>query len=336
MPMSRSFIYLRSLRSLRFYSSSHLSIAPPGGWGDFNPNLEQLDLDNVKPPKYKQPIANHFIQYKGNRKPTTSRQPVLFLHGLFGSTQNFRSAARTLSDELRRPMYAMDLRNHGASPARFPHDYETMARDVIYSIKLNKLHRVTLAGHSMGAKVAMLVALLEPSLVGKLVVIDNSPIEAPLDPLFYRQLVGLCHVERQVPPQNIKKRKDLKLPVAQKLLAKVIHPYESDPRNKMFLLSGLRTNAKTRVRVPVLQFLLHDVLAEMGKWPHELVQDCKFDGPVKIMKAKHSNFIDGNQIDHHFGPYFSNIEYEEYDTSHWLVTDAPDQFVCSMLKFIEQ
>lgn len=306
-------------------------------WGqDFNPELKRLDLHKVKPFKIKLPVTNHCICYNGRfGEPSKLKTPVVFLHGLFGSTTNFRDVSRKLSDQMHRRMYAMDLRNHGASTHRGPHDYMTMAHDVIHTLQENKLKKVILAGHSMGAKVAMLVALLEPKFVDKLVVIDNSPINQQLNPRFYRQLVGLCHVEREVPPVFPPQRKnDFKLPYLLKEADAVLKRYEPDKAQRMFLLSGLRTNGKTRMRVPVLQFLVNNVLDNMGAWPEQEVEGLRYSGPVKVMKAKHSEFIDPTQMDSQFGKYFQKIDYQEFETGHWLVSHDPSGFMESLKKFI--
>ena len=48
-----------------------------------------------------------------------------------------------------RPIYALDLRNHGLSPHSTPMTYEAMAADVHKFIQDKGLHRVALLGHSM-------------------------------------------------------------------------------------------------------------------------------------------------------------------------------------------
>ena len=46
--------------------------------------------------------------------------PIIILHGLFGSSQNWRSMAERLADRYR--VFACDLRNHGLSPWARQHD----------------------------------------------------------------------------------------------------------------------------------------------------------------------------------------------------------------------
>ena len=48
-----------------------------------------------------------------------------------------------------RPLYALDMRNHGASPQASPMTYEAMAADVGKFIMDKGLKDVSLLGHSM-------------------------------------------------------------------------------------------------------------------------------------------------------------------------------------------
>jgi len=56
---------------------------------------------------------------------------------------------RALARDLGRPVYAVDLRNHGDSPHHPNHDYVSMADDVAGFIGEHKLRNTTLIGHSM-------------------------------------------------------------------------------------------------------------------------------------------------------------------------------------------
>lgn len=48
-----------------------------------------------------------------------------------------------------RPIYALDLRNHGLSPHAMPMTYEAMASDLYKFIEDKQLRNVALLGHSM-------------------------------------------------------------------------------------------------------------------------------------------------------------------------------------------
>lgn len=99
--------------------------------------------------------------------------PVIILHGLFGSHDNWLPVARLLQDRYR--LLLPDLRNHGRSPHHDEMDYDVMAGDVHELIESLRLDSVALVGHSMGGKVAMNTALKWPESVSALVVVDIAP-----------------------------------------------------------------------------------------------------------------------------------------------------------------
>lgn len=98
---------------------------------------------------------------------------LVILHGLFGQSDNWTGIARKLSDTLK--VITLDLRNHGDSPHSEDFTYELMANDVAETCRALKINRIHLAGHSMGGKVAMVVAQKFPDLLKSLVVIDIAP-----------------------------------------------------------------------------------------------------------------------------------------------------------------
>ena len=62
-----------------------------------------------------------------------SGPPLVVLHGLFGSSGNWRGIARRLAAHA--PRDRVDLRNHGASPWADSMDYVEMADDVLQLIE---------------------------------------------------------------------------------------------------------------------------------------------------------------------------------------------------------
>jgi esterase len=99
--------------------------------------------------------------------------PVVILHGMLGSSRNWQTVARDLSASRR--VYALDLRNHGMSPHAESMSYESMAEDVVAWLDAQYLGSAEFIGHSMGGKVAMLLACRNPARVDRLVVVDIAP-----------------------------------------------------------------------------------------------------------------------------------------------------------------
>jgi esterase len=102
-----------------------------------------------------------------------SGPPIVFLHGLFGSGDNLRLIARQIESEYT-CMYP-DLPNHGESPHTDRFDYREMGEAVAELLESHSEAPAVVVGHSMGAKVAMHLALERPGAVRALVVLDMAP-----------------------------------------------------------------------------------------------------------------------------------------------------------------
>jgi pimeloyl-ACP methyl ester carboxylesterase len=95
------------------------------------------------------------------------------LHGLLGSSRNWQTTGRDLAEKFH--VFALDLRNHGHSPHAEEMSFEVIVDDVIAWMDAHAISRTTLLGHSMGGKVAMLLACRHPNRVEGLIVVDISP-----------------------------------------------------------------------------------------------------------------------------------------------------------------
>src|SRR5262249_53651808 len=95
-------------------------------------------------------------------------RPVVILHGLLGSADNWRSMRRRLGAYYR--VFALDLCNHGRSPHSNILDYDVMTADVWEFMEQQALRRIILLGHSMGGKVAMQFAIEHSEQVDRLIV----------------------------------------------------------------------------------------------------------------------------------------------------------------------
>src|SRR5919106_1167614 len=103
-----------------------------------------------------------------------SGAPVVILHGLLGSARNWSSFAKQLGATRR--VFALDLRNHGASSWADEMSYDQMADDVRAFLAHQELPAAAVIGHSMGGKVAMRLALAHGEEVERLVVVDVAPV----------------------------------------------------------------------------------------------------------------------------------------------------------------
>ena len=107
--------------------------------------------------------------------------PVVCLHGITAQHRAFTSAARRVGPH--RGLVGVDLRGRGDSD-KPPSGYglEAHAGDVVRVLDHLGLEDATLAGHSMGAFVALKAALLYPDRVRALVLLDGGWPRAEVPP----------------------------------------------------------------------------------------------------------------------------------------------------------
>jgi esterase len=112
---------------------------------------------------------------------TSPDLPLVILHGLFGSGDNWQSHARELVRD--GAVLAADLPGHGHSESIGSFRYPDLARVLWASLEELGYGRegapVKLLGHSMGGKVAMAMAFSRPASVARLVVADIAPKTYP-------------------------------------------------------------------------------------------------------------------------------------------------------------
>ena len=108
-----------------------------------------------------------------NYKEFGSGSPVVVLHGLFGTLDNWQTIGKQLAE--RHTVFLIDLRNHGQSPHVPTISYPEMADDIRQFMEAHWIYSAAVIGHSMGGKVAMTLALEYPDFVSRLAVIDIAP-----------------------------------------------------------------------------------------------------------------------------------------------------------------
>lgn len=104
-------------------------------------------------------------------------RPLLILHGLFGSSKNWVSNGKVLTQY--RKVYLLDLRNHGDSPHSDSHSLPEMVEDLREFVETLD-EKPDLLGHSMGGMVSSLHTLQYPELTRGLVVVDIAPRTYPV------------------------------------------------------------------------------------------------------------------------------------------------------------
>jgi esterase len=99
---------------------------------------------------------------------------LLILHGFLGMSDNWKTIGLQFATDGFQ-VHLLDLRNHGKSFHSEVFNYGIMAQDVYEYCQANNLEKVSILGHSMGGKIAMLFSTMHPEMVEKLIVADIGP-----------------------------------------------------------------------------------------------------------------------------------------------------------------
>ncbi len=250
-----------------------------------------------------------------NYKSFGQGDPVIILHGLFGTLDNWQTVARQLAEHY--SVYILDQRNHGRSPHTERHDYPSMAEDLRQFMESHWMYDgAYVIGHSMGGKTAMQFALEHPDLVKKLVVVDIAPKayngghQEIFDALFSMDL------------DKIDDRSE-----ADAMLSERIQ--EQDIR--LFLMKNLSRKKgggyEFKMNLPVIYQHYDDILAAVaGEHPYE--------GPALFIRGGRSKHVaDGDKT--LIKQLFPQAVIETVaDAGHWVHADKPGELLRLVGEFL--
>jgi esterase len=216
--------------------------------------------------------------------PLSEVRELLILHGFLGMSDNWKTLGSQYAQEGFQ-VHLLDLRNHGRSFHSDSFNYEVMVQDVVDYCHQNNLTNIDCIGHSMGGKVAMLLATQFPKLINKLIVAD-------IGPKFYPQhhqtiLEGLNAVDFTLKPNRSE-------------VEEILSKYITDFGTRQFLLKSLYWiepgQLAFRFNLPVFNIQIEQIGTA-------LPAAALFENPTLFIRGGNSNYIldsDFEGIKHHF------------------------------------
>lgn len=251
--------------------------------------------------------------------------PLVILHGLFGSGRNWTAIARRLAARGWRVL-TPDLRNHGASPWDSAMDYPAMAADLrtmLDSTLTAEDPPPVVAGHSMGGKVAMRLALDHPGAVRAVIAVDVAPVT------YGHGLESYARTMRDIPLKTVRRRAD-----ADAALAETI----PEPGIRTFLLQNLvlpgpdDTPPHPRWRLNLAALI--EGMADITGWP-DPPDGARFDGPMLVLAGEASGYV---RPEHHdaIRRLFPAARVETIaGAGHWVHAEKPDATVTALGGFLD-
>lgn len=243
-------------------------------------------------------------------------KPVIILHGLFGSSDNWQTFGKQLANS-GYEVILTDLRNHGLSPHDPEFNYNALAGDVQQLIAEEQLDHPVVIGHSLGGKTAIKLAFEHPEALGGLIVID---IALRYYPVHHRTILdALLQLDLNV----IKTRS-----AAEEALRKHI----SEPGVLQFLLKNLFWKNPGQL---AWRFHLNAIDREIENVGEKLLFDGVHPLRTLFIKGEKSEYItyeDEKQIYNQFGKV---DVITAPGAGHWVHADAPEWLLKTIINWLQ-
>jgi esterase len=241
--------------------------------------------------------------------------PLVILHGLFGSVNNWHSHATALASSFH--VFTLDQRNHGASPHASTMSYAEMAGDLREFVENRRIAPTMLLGHSMGGRTAMQFALTYPKLVQKLVVVDIRPQADP--PAHNHILAALQSLDLP----RVHSRDE-----AETLLA----PAVPDHSERQLLITNLKRDADGAYR---WRINLEAIRANYTGLIGAITAVGRYEGPTLFVSGESSSHIMETDRPGILNA-FPRAEFAKIPgAGHWVQADAPEEFRRIVKEFFE-
>lgn len=241
------------------------------------------------------------------RKLGEKGTPIIILHGIFGSSDNWLNIGKVLAET--HQVFLIDQRNHGQSPWSDEFDYMVMAADLKEFIEDHQLQNPIIIGHSMGGKVVMQFELNYPALAQKVIVVDIAP---KYYPVHHTQILnGLNSLDLK----NLQSRTEAN---------EHLKRFEEKEGVRQFLLKNLYRNSENEFAFRINLKVITKNIDVVG---HELFIKNPSETFTYFIKGSDSHYI-LPEDERYISEIFPNFEIIEIaNAGHWVQADQPEAFV---------
>jgi pimeloyl-ACP methyl ester carboxylesterase len=243
-------------------------------------------------------------------------KPLLIIHGFLGMSDNWKSFGTLYAAEGFQ-VHILDLRNHGKSFHSDEFSYDIMVQDVLEYCQAHQFKKVSIIGHSMGGKVAMLLATTYPELIDKLIVADIGP--KYYAPHHQDILAGLNAVDFSTKPDRAQ-------------VEEMLYPYIPDFGTRQFLMKSLYWIEPGQL---AYRFNLSVFNAKIEVIGTALPEEAHFENPTLFIRGGNSNYILDSDLPE-IKKHFPNFELATIpNVGHWLHAENPKLFFEETAKFLK-
>lgn len=243
-----------------------------------------------------------------------SGPPLIILHGLFGSLDNWHTMSKKLGERNR--VYALDQRNHGRSPHSEVFTYEAMREDLRAFYAERGLSSASLLGHSMGGKTAMEFAFAYPDMVEKLVIVDIAPRAYPPHHDNVLKALGAVDLARHRSRREVEE---------------ALGEYIQSIPVRMFLMKNLKRaedgQFSWKMNLAVIQANYHELNRAM-------TGSKVFPHPALFIRAQSAQYISDEDTEG-IRALFPKARIATIDAGHWVHAESPEPFFRTVRQFLD-
>jgi pimeloyl-ACP methyl ester carboxylesterase len=243
-----------------------------------------------------------------------SGETLVIMHGLFGSLRNWQTLSKRLAENF--SVITVDLRNHGDSFHDPQMDYRVMAGDIIRLLDHLELSSAHILGHSMGGKVAMTAANLNPQRVDKLIVADIAPVR------YLHDYEHLIEPVMQLDLSSVRNRKQ----VDQELSDAI-----TDVGLRQFMVQNLVIEQGQARWKTNWQAIKDNMKAIVG---FESINNWQIHNPALFLRGADSNYVMDMSLQK-IKRHFLNCQVITIEQAgHWLHAQQPEAFYQHVHRFL--
>lgn len=276
-------------------------------------------------------IESTHVEYVSYSMPhnVMAAPPIVVMHDLNLSMDSWRGVALNLSQAGLRQVITMDARNHGRSPHISGHSPLHLAADVQALMGHQGFSKIVALGHGIGGRAMMTLALTQPHLVERAILVDITPAPVPSNFYLTRQVFELMlQVTPTIPGHlSLSDGRQFILPLFQEVVF--------DMHDLQFILYNLRKRNNRFVWAVNPQAVLGSWADLMLNYEATLGGLNPYMGEVLLIAGSHSEFVTSRSISV-MQRYFPNTVVQILDAGHFVYQDQPEEFVQLVVEFTRE